>query len=661
MLKNVFGRAIRRAAAICVAASLCVCAFAKPNSAEDAIKQSIVVEPVKGLSEDFMRGADVSMLAEIEKNGGKFYNAAGKEDDLFNILKENGVNWIRLRLWNDPVNERDVYKNGEVISKKGSPVGGGNNSVDVDLKLAQRAKKAGMKVLLDFHYSDFWADPGKQKTPAAWKDLDAKQLNKAVQDFTEETVEKFVKAGVCPEMVQIGNELNGGFMWPLGKTWKSKTDIEVGGMDGFIALLKSASKGVRKAQGKNDVKIMIHLADGGDNTLYRNMFDPITKAKVDFDVIGLSFYTYWHGSASDLKANLADLSKRYKKELVVAETAYAFTEDDGDGMGNAFVVYSDDNYGYIPSVQGQATAVRDIIAAVSSVQNGVGVFYWEPDWIPVKGAGWNSYEGNNWENQAMFDYKGYALPSLAVFNLVYGRGGVKNWAGGSASVGSSFKPYAFEKIDVKTMPGVAPKLPAKIKVTYANDYEMTSDIVWDKHDWASETKEGVVKVGGTVKGSDFRVGANVTISNQVNLITDSSWESGKLGDWVLNGPADACFVENNKSNAYTGKWTYKYWLDSGFKSVLTRKFSDIPNGKYTFSLWAMGGGGENSIKIFATGFDGTKKQLAAEVVNTGWKLWKQYTVKDIPVSSKEITVGIYLDTKSGNWGNFDDLELYLQK
>src|SRR5574344_2275040 len=164
--------------------ALCFCtaaAFGRASSAVDAVKQQIVVETIAGLSPDFMRGADVSMLAEIEKNGGKFYNAAGKEDDLFNILKENGVNWIRLRLWNNPVNDHDVYANGAIISKKGEPVGGGNNDVDVDIQLAKRAKKAGMKVLLDFHYSDTWADTSKQKIPAAWKDMNEKQLNNAVE------------------------------------------------------------------------------------------------------------------------------------------------------------------------------------------------------------------------------------------------------------------------------------------------------------------------------------------------------------------------------------------------------------------------------------------------------------------------------------------------
>jgi arabinogalactan endo-1,4-beta-galactosidase len=658
MFKKAVAETVAVAAVLLCAGSV----FAKPNTAADAVKQQIFVAPVAGLSSDFMRGADVSMLGEIEKNGGKFYNAQGKEDDLFTILRKNGVNWIRLRLWNNPVNERDVYANGKILSRKGEPFGGGNNDLALDIKLAKRAKKAGMKILLDFHYSDSWADPSKQKTPAAWKDMNAKQLNKAVEAFTKDSIRKMDKAGVRPDMVQIGNELNGGMMWPLGKTWKGKTGQNVGGMDGFIRLLKSAAKGVRKAQGRGEkIKIVIHLANGGDNNLYTQVFDPIVAARVDFDVIGLSFYPYWHGPLADLKKNMMLCGKKYGKEMIVAETAYAFTEDDADGMGNAFIVYSDDENGYIPSVQGQATEVRDIIDTVSHVNGGAGIFYWEPDWIPVKGAGWRTGEGNNWENQAMFDFTGHVLPSLAVFNLVYGKGAVTNWAGGSAGTAKSFAPYSTEKVEVKTMPGQAPKLPEKIKVIYENDAEQPGEIIWDKHDWAAEKKEGYVKIAGTVKGTSFKVNADVTISNQINLVTDSSWENGKLGSWILNGPADACFVENNKSNAHTGKWSYKYWLGSGFKSILSRTIKGIPNGTYTYSLWAMGGGGEKSIKIFATSFDGTKSQLTAEVKNTGWKNWKQYTVENIPVSNNQITLGIYLDTNAGNWGNFDDVELYQEK
>jgi arabinogalactan endo-1,4-beta-galactosidase len=266
----------------------------KMQSAErvsDSAKAQISVEPVQGLSEDFMRGVDISMVAEIEKLGGAYYDENGKSADVFQILKKHGVNWVRLRLWNNPVNDYNVVEGGVTISKKGDPVGGGNNSIDVDIALAKRAKKAGLKILLDFHYSDFWADPEKQKKPQEWKNLSGDALCEAVEDFTKTTLQKFYKAGVCPDMVQIGNETNNGMLWPDGKINPvTKTDVDIGGMDGFIKLLKSASRGVRTAgTWGTDIKIIIHLADGGKNALYRTIFDAVTAAQVDFNIIGLSF------------------------------------------------------------------------------------------------------------------------------------------------------------------------------------------------------------------------------------------------------------------------------------------------------------------------------------------------------------------------------------
>ena len=618
---------------------------AKPHSAADAVKQNIFVEPVEGLSEDFMRGVDISSLYEIEENGGKYYNAQGKEDDLFNILKENGVNWVRLRVWNNPVN------------------GGGSNNVEVDTKLAVRAKKAGLKLLVDFHYSDSWADPGKQPIPEEWKNLNDKKLNAAVKKFTKDTLEAFIKAGARPDAVQIGNELNNGFMWPKGKIYPEGGE-KVGGLKGFIALLKSASAGVREVQGKGEkVDIIIHLADGGKNELYRRLFTPITQADVDFDIIGLSYYSYWHGSSADLKNNMTDLAKRFGKPMVVLETAYAFTKEDGDEQGNVFMVYSGDNSGYIPSVQGQATAVRDVIATVSEVEGGLGVFYWEPAWIPVQGAGLSKTEGDTWENQCMFDFEGRALPSLAVWNLVYGndRGAVENIWGGSAKNDSSFVPYDMaDPLKIITMPGKAPELPKLVKVVYTNDKENKVIVSWEKHDWASEKTPRFMNLYAGLSGSDYKVKAEIEISSRVNLVEDNSWESGKLGKWSLDGSSTACFVENNKGNAHSGKWTYKYWLDTGFKSTLSQTFRDIENGTYVMSVWAMGGGGENEIKFIASNFDGSDKELSAQIENTGWLNWKQYTV-EVPVTDNQITIGIYLDTNKGNWGNFDDVELYIKK
>lgn len=613
-------------------------AQASSNRALDGCKQAILVEPVPGITDDFIRGVDISSLAEVEKRGGTFKDARGKDADIFDILKENGVNWIRLRVWNNPTE------------------GGGSNSIETDIPLAVRAKKAGMKFLADFHYSDFWADPAKQTIPKEWKKLKGEQLNNAVEKFTRESINKFAKAGASPDMVQIGNELNNGFLWPAGKIWGDAGE-KAGGMDSFISLLKSASKGVRTAQDGAKKKIVVHLADGANNGLYRAIFDPISAAGLDYDVIALSFYTYFHGNAEQLKANMEDLSRRYGKELLVAETAYAFTPDDGDKQGNAFLVFSDDETGYRPSVQGQATAVRDVIAAAASVKGGIGVFYWEPAWLPVKGAGLSKSEGCTWENQAMFDFNGRVLPSLAVWNLAGGKGEVKTVWGGSAKNGSSFVPYAVtEPLVIQTTAGKRPQLPSKIKVLFTNDKEQLVSVKWNEPDWTKQTSTGTaVKVKGKLAdGFSFAPEAEVQIVEQLNLLSDPSFESGTLGEWKLDKEGASCFVENNQGNAHTGKYTYKYWKKQGFKSTLTRKVKGLQDGTYILSLWAMGGGGENQILLFAENYGGDR--VSAEIINTGWKNWKQYSV-EVPVTNGEMTIGIYLDTNGGNWGNFDDVVL----
>ncbi|MCQ2597501.1 MAG: glycosyl hydrolase 53 family protein [Treponema sp.] len=635
---------MKKAGFVVLLCALCASLSAWDTKAEDAVKEKIFVEKVPGLSEDFIRGVDISSLGDIEKAGGKYFNAEGKEEDLFKILKDNGVNWVRLRVWHNPV-------------IAGKPYGGGNNSVENDLPLAKRAKDAGLKLLVDFHYSDTWADPGKQHTPKAWRKMDAKELNAAVEDYTRESLLTFEKAGARADMVQIGNELNNGFCWPLGKIWGNDGET-VGGFKGFTNLLKSAAKGVRSAQGKGEkMKIVIHLADGGDNSLYRTVFDEIKKAKVDYDVIGLSFYCYWHGTYDDLKRNMSDVAKRYGKETMVMEAAYGFTPDDGDDQGNVFKTFSEDTTGYRPSVQGQATCIRDCIAAVNEA-GGTGVFYWEPAWIPVAGAGLSSKEGDTWENQAMFDFSGKVLPSMAVWNLVYGKGQVKNVWGGEAVSGGNSVPYAMaDKVETITKPTQTPKLPETVKVVFTDDSEGLVKVTWDSYDWKNQTKTGVVVLKGKITESDFCPEIYVEVSNKVNLMTDSSWESGKLGEWKLNGSSTACFVENNKGNAHTGKWTYKYWLGQGFKSSLTREFKGIENGNYICSIWAMGGGGENQIRLLASDFGQDKKQISAKIENSGWLNWKKYQI-EIPVTNNSVKITIYLDTNGGNWGNFDDVELY---
>ncbi len=611
------------------------------------------VRPVPDLSKSFIMGADVSMLDQLEKSGAAFSDEKGKAGDCLAILKSGGINWIRLRIWNDPVNREDLVDGSRVISKAGDPVGGGNDDLAAYLRIAKRAKKLGLKVLADFHYSDFWADPSKQAMPYAWKALTLDELKKAIYDYTSSCLKSMRAAGAAPDMVQVGNEIDGGFLWPLGKVWQSSADEVVGGEDGFAALLEEAIRAVRdgdpaRANPARRIKVMIHASNGGDNALFRKVFDPLVQRGLDFDVIGLSFYPYWHGKISDLAANMADLASRYGKELVVAETAYAWTLEPGDSLPNSFGPGSDKLGGYKASVQGQATALGDVIAAVAGTPGakGIGVFYWEPDWIPVKGAGWRTGDGNAWENQALFDYKGKALPSLDVFRLARAKGEVPD-----------LSIVSVDDVQVKVATGALLELPESTIATYSDDSYRSVQVHWDLPDPEALKTVGKLEVKGSVPGYGGAVIASVDVVVDVNLIADSSFESGRLApEWVLSGEGvkAAAPVEKNPGNAHTGNYSFKYWLDKPFQFTLSRRFTGLKDGKYRLGVWVAGGGGEKSFKLFARNYGGP--ELSADIVDTGWQKWRLYEIKGIPVSGGACEIGLSIEGNAGNWGNADDFE-----
>ena len=361
---------------------------------------------------EYVKGMDVSSLDEIEALGAKFYNH-GEQGDLFAILKSYGTNYIRLRLWNDPKSE------------SGEPYGAGNSDMDVTLRLAKRVKAAGLKFLLDYHYSDCWADPGKQRKPKAWRGYSVEELEQAVYDFTKETLQVFVKEGVAPDMVQVGNELSNGLLWPEGK---------VPNYDNIARFVSAGVRAVKEAV--PTAKIMLHLDNGGNNALYREWFDNYTKRGEDFDIIGLSYYPFWHGSLEDLQNNMDDISKRYGKELIIAEVSMGHTTKDyaeyeklapqqRKGMATKPELCA--KVPFPMTKEGQSDFMKAFLETVEKVPEhmGRGFFYWEPAWLPVCGSGWATDAsiaymeekgpcGNEWANQALFDYDGNALPALEV-------------------------------------------------------------------------------------------------------------------------------------------------------------------------------------------------------------------------------------------------------
>jgi arabinogalactan endo-1,4-beta-galactosidase len=360
----------------------------------------------------FTKGADVSSLLELERLGARYRDARG-ERDLLDILAANGVNAVRLRLWNDP------------RSEAGEPYGAGGNDLTTTVALARRVRAQGLDLLLCLHYSDFWADPGKQLLPKAWRGLDEAGLERAVYDFTRATLLALRAAGAPPQLVQVGNELTNGLLWPLGRApaW-----------DAIARFVKAGVRAVREVL--PEAEVMVHLDQGGNNALYREWFDAFLARGGELDVMGLSYYPFWHGPMDALAANLDDLARRYGRDLVVVETSMGFTLADyaaheglapGERKGMATRPELAARVPYPMTPAGQRDFLRDLVGVVRRVPGGRGrgLYWWEPAWLPVKGGTWATPAalrylgapgpgGNEWSNQALFDYDGNALPALAL-------------------------------------------------------------------------------------------------------------------------------------------------------------------------------------------------------------------------------------------------------
>ncbi len=306
----------------------------------------------------FILGADISWVQQQEDEGVCFADH-GVLKDILAILKDHGFNWIRLRVFHNPKAENGYSSKGYC-------------DLDHTLAMAKRIKAAGLRFLLDFHYSDTWADPGHQIKPVAWKDLHGAELERAVHDHTRDVVAALKRQGTLPDMVQIGNEISNGFLWPDGNVWKS------GKWDVFCGLIKAGIAGARDVD--PSAKIMLHLAWGGQNAQSRSFLDKAIAQGVKFDIIGQSYYPKWHGTLDDLKANLTDLAGRYKQDIMVVE-------------------YS------VPNVR----QINDIVHGLPNGK-GLGTFIWEP---------------TKWEGPALFDGKGNTKPEIDVYLRMsedYGKG-----------------------------------------------------------------------------------------------------------------------------------------------------------------------------------------------------------------------------------------------
>lgn len=635
------------------------------NSYKDS---RVYVQKIDGLSDDFMRGVDISSYLSEEESGVVFKDYDGNDIDsqgFFDLLSDSGVNYIRIRVWNDPYDE------------DGNGYGGGNCDIDRAVVMGQYATNAGMKVYIDFHYSDFWADPNKQMSPKAWDGMSISERETALYDYTKESLQKLKDAGVDVGLVSIGNETDPGMAGVTSNHEKCR-------------LYSAGSKAVREVI--SDAYVAVHYSNPQRD--YMEIAKMLSDEDVDYDVFATSYYPYWHGTLDNLTQTLKNVADTYDKKVMVAETSWAYTLDDGDGSGNTVAKGSnDDDSEYSISVQGQSEVIRNVIKAVADVgEAGIGMFYWEPAWIPVNvyadttdnaeqilkentiawekyGSGWASsyaggydpddagkyYGGSSWDNQALFDFAGYPLDSLKTFEYVY--------------TGNEIEGMEFEgaitpaEVTVSLGEDIASYLPSTVKGEYTGGARLDLPVEWD--DCSDISEFGEYKVFGTVTdilSQDENNTSRVIIKVNVlpdSLLINSDFETGDDSGWEISG--NGAWVDSE--DVFRGEYGLHFWSEAEVMFTASQDYIAAKSGNYTASMMIQGGDAGDDQEITITITNNTKgTSVTADTTVTGWLEWTNPTTDTLEVEEgDELTVTISVKTAPGGWGTIDDAYLYMVK
>ena len=351
------------------------------------MKKYVFILPLVILSfiqgNQFIKGVDISMLRQVEENGGLFYDD-GNQVDAMELFKSKGFNTARVKVWHTPSLNY--------------------NSANEVLETALRATSAGLDVLLNFHYSDTWADPSNQNKPSAWDDLNFETLCDSVRQYSHGLVTRLKNQNTLPKYVQIGNETDCGILWPDGYVCgESNSEIQ---WEKLRTLFANAIEGINSALDIEDtLKIISHVSSGG-NWFFNNLM----LEGIDFDILGISYYPMWHGTLADLEQNINNLSNQFQKPVLVLETAYPFTLQWNDNTHNVLGLETQLLPGYEASEEGQVLFLNDLVSLVNENIFGLGLCYWAPDWIST------DQFGSPWENQTLFDFEGESLEALSVFD-----------------------------------------------------------------------------------------------------------------------------------------------------------------------------------------------------------------------------------------------------
>lgn len=632
----------------------------------------------KELSSDFIMGMDISsMISELD-SGVVYQDYEGNEletlDDICKFLADQGINHIRIRVWNNP------------YDTNGKGYGGGNNDVEKAKQFADACRNAGIKMLVDFHCSDLWTDPGKQQAPKAWKGYTAEQKAQALTEFITDSLKTIDSSKDVVDMVQVGNETTNGF---VGET--SQTNM--------CTLFSAGAEGVKNYN--ENVKVVIHLTnpEKGNMTRWAKILD---DNSVNYDILATSYYPYWHGTLANLATEFKKVKETYSKDVMVAETSYAYTLEDSDGHDNTVRVGNNDtgNDTTEPfTEQGQATAIRNLINTVNNA-GGLGVYYWEPAWLTVgdtrgltgdaydnqvaankvlweeKGSGWASsyakeyeaddagkwYGGSAVDNEAMFYPDGTASPSLHVWNYVK-TGAVSNLVS-VEKVG--------DNLSDTIIAGTTYTLPETLEITYSDKKE-NAQITWNEADVQKldTNTPGTYVVNGTVALRDDitrgayvgKTSADVQLTLKVeekNLFTDSdAAEFDSEENYVKEGNGLKPFPYTE--NVYSGKYALGWYSTSAEKASVTyKKNLALTKGTYTFEAKAMGAKDDVvSLQILDTDkqvlYEDTETLTGYTASKSGWQT---PSVTFTLTEDKVVTFRIAIAMQAEGWGAVDALYLH---
>ena len=621
-----------------------------PEESAETVESSLYVKKVEDLPEDFILGMDVSSLIAEEQSGVRYFDFDGEEKDLLEILAENGVTHIRVRVWNEPYDE------------EGRGFGGGNCDIDKALAIGQRAAQYGLKLIVDFHYSDFWADPGKQMAPRAWADMDVETKAEALYAYTKESLQKLLDGGADIAMVQVGNETNGAL---CGEDRWSNIQL----------LMKAGSRAIREVCPQ--ALVAMHFANPERSGSYANYAEYLDYYEVDYDVFASSYYSFWHGTRQNLARVLGDIHQLYGKKVMVMETSWPYTGEDSDFSGNNVGDGSGLQLDYPFTVQAQANSVRDVADTVAHIPGGIGLCYWEGAWISVGtesweqnsplweqfGSGWASsyaaaydpddagkyYGGCSWDNQTFFDPTGHPLESLRVFRLL-GQGNEL-----------PLKPDAIEDTSITVDLAGELSMPETVNAVMSDNSREAIPVDWELNDAQRQQMfsggPAVYEVKGKAQGMDAKCLVNMV---EFNYLENGDFETGKLEPWTVTerGKADQLYVENKLGDSLDGKWHMHFWSarENSVDFSLEQTVTDLAPGSYRFSISIMGGDcGETEIYAYAL-VDGELVATAPLTV-TVWDSWDTGKISGIRVEEgQNVTVGIFVKCQgagNGAWGKID--------